>query len=300
MYVCMYVYIYIYIYIYSYTCTHIHVYIYIYMLSLGPGSLPCASDFQTTGTGIWTPSKSAFKHMSLSVPLQSSIHITFWVRGWGGLETLHRATPDCASYLLTVNIFEHSQSVLSGKMLPDVANSFWSTSCLDFARYIWQNIVWQNFVRWDWIVNFLGDKDTLREASTMILTWIIQVWCHHTYNHTWQPHAIWHICTYIYICIHVHVYVYVYVYIYVYIYIYIYIYTYAYIYIYIYIYICIRYKENGVTSQIRGKLTFNNIKVSGKSPNLKAKAAATRHVVPFAAALASEFNRISVHDAVGR
>ena len=56
------------------------------------------------------------------------------------------------------------------------------------------------------------------------------------------------------------------------------------------------YRENKVTSQIRGKLTMSALKAPGKSPELKAKAAATRHIAPFAAQLAAEFNDGTLHD----
>lgn len=38
------------------------------------------------------------------------------------------------------------------------------------------------------------------------------------------------------------------------------------------------------------------LKAPGKSPELKAKAAATRHIAPFAAQLAAEFNDGTLHD----
>lgn len=56
------------------------------------------------------------------------------------------------------------------------------------------------------------------------------------------------------------------------------------------------YKANAITSQIRGKLTWDKIRVTGKPPEFKAKAAATRHLAPFAATLAHEFDTGSEHD----
>jgi hypothetical protein len=56
------------------------------------------------------------------------------------------------------------------------------------------------------------------------------------------------------------------------------------------------YKANKVASQIRGRLTWEKIRVTGSPPEFKAKAAATRHIVPFAASLATEFDTGSEHD----
>jgi hypothetical protein len=56
------------------------------------------------------------------------------------------------------------------------------------------------------------------------------------------------------------------------------------------------YKANKITSQVRGKLTWDKIRATGNFPEFKAKAAATRHIVPFAAALAAEFDSGSEHD----
>ena len=46
------------------------------------------------------------------------------------------------------------------------------------------------------------------------------------------------------------------------------------------------YKDHRVTSKIQGKLTKERIRTSGDWPKLKAKAAATRHLAPFALQLA--------------
>ena len=46
------------------------------------------------------------------------------------------------------------------------------------------------------------------------------------------------------------------------------------------------YKANRVTSKVQGKLTKEGIRASGQWPKLKAKAAATRHLAPFALQLA--------------
>ena len=56
------------------------------------------------------------------------------------------------------------------------------------------------------------------------------------------------------------------------------------------------YRRHGVESRIPGRLTMQTIRAQGKWPELKAKAAATRHLAPFAAELASEFNSGSEHD----
>jgi len=52
----------------------------------------------------------------------------------------------------------------------------------------------------------------------------------------------------------------------------------------------------GNKSRLQGDLTFMNMKTAGGWPKLKAKAAATRHLAPFAAQLSSEFNTNSPHD----
>ena len=49
-------------------------------------------------------------------------------------------------------------------------------------------------------------------------------------------------------------------------------------------------------SKVQGDLTYERIKTSGDWPKLKAKAAATRHLLKFAAKLASTYNSGNVHD----
>lgn len=49
------------------------------------------------------------------------------------------------------------------------------------------------------------------------------------------------------------------------------------------------YKRHSVDSRLRGKLTKERVRTSGKWPKLKAKAAQTRHLAPFARELAEEF-----------
>ena len=49
------------------------------------------------------------------------------------------------------------------------------------------------------------------------------------------------------------------------------------------------YKEHKVTSKIKGRLTAERIRTSKSWPKLKAKAAATRHIAPFAHELACKF-----------
>jgi hypothetical protein len=56
------------------------------------------------------------------------------------------------------------------------------------------------------------------------------------------------------------------------------------------------YDANKDLYKIQGKLTFARIKTSGDWPKLKAKAAATRHIMKFAEQLAELHNTNSVHD----
>ena len=56
------------------------------------------------------------------------------------------------------------------------------------------------------------------------------------------------------------------------------------------------YKSVKENCRIDGKLTFNRVKESSEYPVLKAKAAATRHLVPFCVKLAERHNTNSQHD----
>ena len=56
------------------------------------------------------------------------------------------------------------------------------------------------------------------------------------------------------------------------------------------------YKAVKETVKIDGRLTFTRVKESSEYPVLKAKAAATRHIVPFLVILAERHNTHSVHD----
>ena len=56
------------------------------------------------------------------------------------------------------------------------------------------------------------------------------------------------------------------------------------------------YKSVKETVKIDGKVTYERVKASGDWPCFKAKAAATRHLVRFAVALAERFNSGSTHD----
>ena len=52
----------------------------------------------------------------------------------------------------------------------------------------------------------------------------------------------------------------------------------------------------GSKSRLQGDLQLGDLKTTSGWPKLKAKAAATRHLAPFAAKLANEFNAQSLHD----
>eukprot|EP00959_Pyramimonas_sp_CCMP1952_P455419 9471522-Pyramimonas_sp.AAC.1 len=56
------------------------------------------------------------------------------------------------------------------------------------------------------------------------------------------------------------------------------------------------YKASKETVRVDGKLTYERVRAAGDWPLLKAKAAATRHVVPYITQLASRFNSGSDHD----
>ena len=56
------------------------------------------------------------------------------------------------------------------------------------------------------------------------------------------------------------------------------------------------YKANRDAYKIQGPLTLARIKTSGDWPKLKAKAAATRHIMRYALKLAGQHNSGSIHD----
>jgi hypothetical protein len=56
------------------------------------------------------------------------------------------------------------------------------------------------------------------------------------------------------------------------------------------------YKATKEKIKIDGKLTFSRIKESSEYPVLTAKAAATRHIVPFLVCIAERYNTNSIHD----
>lgn len=56
------------------------------------------------------------------------------------------------------------------------------------------------------------------------------------------------------------------------------------------------YSRNRVASRMEGRLTLDRIRTMSSWPKLKAKAAAVRNLVPFAAELAAQYNSGSLHD----
>ena len=56
------------------------------------------------------------------------------------------------------------------------------------------------------------------------------------------------------------------------------------------------YKETKETVRLDGKLTYSRVKESSEYPVLEAKAAATRHIVPFLIRLAERHNTNTTHD----